>query len=60
MEGKRTRNPIKNIHGIVKFDYQFTTDIILLKPRGDWIKVEPINETTTIKREMRSGNDKFI
>jgi hypothetical protein len=60
MEGARTRDPIANIHGIVKFEYQYTRDIGSQIPRAVWTKVEPNSETTTIKEQMSSGNDKFI
>jgi hypothetical protein len=57
MEGERTRDPIANIHGIVRFEYQYTRDIGSQIPGEVWTKVEPISETTTIKERMRSGND---
>ncbi|XP_060563555.1 uncharacterized protein LOC132722945 [Ruditapes philippinarum] len=56
MEGARTRDPIANIHGIVKFEYQYTRDIGSQIPGAVWTKVEPITETTTIKEQMSSGD----
>ncbi|XP_060598183.1 uncharacterized protein LOC132751969 isoform X2 [Ruditapes philippinarum] len=56
MEGERTLAPITNIHGIVKFEYQYTRDIASQIHGADWTKVEPIRETTTIKERMRSGD----
>ncbi|XP_060598180.1 uncharacterized protein LOC132751968 isoform X3 [Ruditapes philippinarum] len=56
MEGERTRDPIANIHGIVKFEYQYTRDIGSQIPGAVWTKVEPISETTTIREQMSSGD----
>lgn len=59
-EGNRQLDAIQNIHGIVKFEYQYSRNADLANPPGEWNLTTQFAETQTIIENMSSGIKQYL
>ena len=55
-EGNRTRNPIENLQGIVKYEVLFDQSVNELEPKLGWVEVKPMKEEITTEKQLVDGD----
>ena len=54
-EGKRTLEPIRNFHGIVKFEWAKELTLNEDVPAEGWKTVKPLKENTSLSLKLSGG-----
>ena len=55
-EGSRTRNPIANFQGIVKYEVVFDQSVNENEPTTGWIELNPMKEEITTEKQLVDGD----
>ena len=55
-EGNRTKNPIENFQGIVKYEVVFDQSVNLVEPTTGWVELKPMKEEFTTEKPLVDGD----